>query len=778
MWRDLRMATATAAVALLVYWLTLAPTVTSEDSGELITAAHSLGVPHPPGYPAWTLMAAVWAHLPGLSAAYGVNLMSAAFGAATVALTYLVGRALSCSPSAAAVGALCLAFSERFWSQAVIAEVYTMNTAALGGVLLGLVQWARTRRPAWLHLSAATFGLALANHHMLTLLVTPALTWFLWRVRAPGLPGFRILVTSSALIAAGLALYAYLPIAASRSPAMNWGDPSTLSAFWAHVTRASYRDLEFAAQVTVADKLEFMAHFVVLATRQFTPWLLALVGAGLWSLKTSAGTVATVAHIRRRAPELLLSVILLNSVALLLILRFQFSADNRSRVEEYYLPAYLCLSLLIGAGTDAALAAWARLTPLVARTRLAPLNWLTTQRATVLLCLLPALPLEANFLENDRSRDFLAYDFNFAALASLEANAVLYTSGDYTSFPSLYLQSVEGHRRDVLLADPIGTPSRALLEYARAQDPGVNAGDLATVFDAVLSGPRPVYVSSRSELKGHASLHVVPCGLVYRVMPTTVPHGAPGLGPPPDLLAVAPLRNAAAPPALNDLGRGILVDYHVMRAEALNQRDDRAGAESELRRAADFITDDQEAFNNLGALAADLGFLALGERFLRAAAGLDERYVTPRRNLAQLLTQRQRAGEAREFWRSVAKLDPADSRASELSRTPEAAPASREPRRPTPLPPASEPESVGAGTQLTDPDERVRHYESVTRAEPENAAAWNNLGSALAESGDLAGARSAYQHALNLDGEYDLARRNLARLLREHFVDPDSTESD
>ena len=42
-------------VTLLVYVLTLSPSVTLEDSGELITGAAEFGVPHPPGYPLWTM---------------------------------------------------------------------------------------------------------------------------------------------------------------------------------------------------------------------------------------------------------------------------------------------------------------------------------------------------------------------------------------------------------------------------------------------------------------------------------------------------------------------------------------------------------------------------------------------------------------------------------------------------------------------------------------------------------------------------------------------------
>jgi len=50
-------AAASGAVALGLYTWTLAPTVTLVDSGELIVAARSLGVAHPPGFPLYVLLA-------------------------------------------------------------------------------------------------------------------------------------------------------------------------------------------------------------------------------------------------------------------------------------------------------------------------------------------------------------------------------------------------------------------------------------------------------------------------------------------------------------------------------------------------------------------------------------------------------------------------------------------------------------------------------------------------------------------------------------------------
>src|SRR5260221_8612240 len=43
-----------------VYLWTLAPNLTLEDSGELCTGAYYAGIPHPPGYPFWSIYAYFW----------------------------------------------------------------------------------------------------------------------------------------------------------------------------------------------------------------------------------------------------------------------------------------------------------------------------------------------------------------------------------------------------------------------------------------------------------------------------------------------------------------------------------------------------------------------------------------------------------------------------------------------------------------------------------------------------------------------------------------------
>ena len=187
------------AVSFGVYFYTLAPTLTLEDSGELAVASDYLGVPHPPGYPIWTLVTWFfqwvfhWVTYNGHpNPAWSVGLASAVAGAGACALlALLISRSgadlLRSVPAltdkigfqtenllclvAGISGGLLLAFSPVLWSQSVIVEVYSLNAMFQMLVLLLIYMWmCRPKSDALLFVAAFLFGLGLTNHQTLLFL--------------------------------------------------------------------------------------------------------------------------------------------------------------------------------------------------------------------------------------------------------------------------------------------------------------------------------------------------------------------------------------------------------------------------------------------------------------------------------------------------------------------------------------------------------------------------------------------------------------------------------
>ncbi|MDI9383868.1 MAG: DUF2723 domain-containing protein [Verrucomicrobiota bacterium] len=198
---DLWAGLAAGLMALFVYGYTLMPDVGLEDSGELITAAWNLGVPHPPGYPIWTLLAFLFSRIPVGTVAWRVNFLSAFFGAVTVGLVVSLTLAavrvqLQSIPlfrkrldfmqrerlavCVALAAGLMLTVSAGLWSQSVIAEVYSLNAFFFMGILAMMFLWLYRPERMWaFYLMVYLFGLGLTNHQTLLLLL-PAFLPPIW----------------------------------------------------------------------------------------------------------------------------------------------------------------------------------------------------------------------------------------------------------------------------------------------------------------------------------------------------------------------------------------------------------------------------------------------------------------------------------------------------------------------------------------------------------------------------------------------------------------------
>jgi thioredoxin-like negative regulator of GroEL len=119
----------TFAAVWATYLLTLAPELTLEDCGELCTASFYAGIPHPPGYPFWTLYSWLWTQVPIGNVAWRVEL-GESFAAAMAC--GLVGFMVSRGSSMLIEGIEELKNMERKWENAIC-----IVTGIVAGLMLG-----------------------------------------------------------------------------------------------------------------------------------------------------------------------------------------------------------------------------------------------------------------------------------------------------------------------------------------------------------------------------------------------------------------------------------------------------------------------------------------------------------------------------------------------------------------------------------------------------------------------------------------------------------------
>jgi transmembrane protein TMEM260 (protein O-mannosyltransferase) len=182
---DRAVAVALGAGSLAVYVRSLLPGIGySGDTAKWQFLGEVGGTPHPTGYPLYLILNRAWVHaVPVGELAWRVNLLSAVLGAATVATLFLLLRALGVRRGVAAATAATYAVTVTFWSQAVVAEVYTLHLFFLTAVTLCLVRWLDGGSDRWLLAGLGLYALSFGNH-LGSVLALPGVAWLLWQGRA------------------------------------------------------------------------------------------------------------------------------------------------------------------------------------------------------------------------------------------------------------------------------------------------------------------------------------------------------------------------------------------------------------------------------------------------------------------------------------------------------------------------------------------------------------------------------------------------------------------
>ena len=470
-------------LALLLYSWTLAPTVTLTDSGELIVAAHGLGVAHPPGVPLWIILAHFASLVPLGNVAQRINFSSALFAALACATVTLVVSELMITAShldaskrskkaarqrksvegpgvgslsifAPAIGVgFLLAFSRTLWSYATIAEVYTLNALLTLIVFFLVLRWRRliiegrrsareqiTTHDTWLYAAAFVFGLAMGVHHVTVALTLPAIAAVVYRTEGGKFfTSRRLLYAALISIGALMLVYSYLPLAASQSPVMNWGNPRSLQEIWWHITGRNYRGgfFSFSPAIMGAQFVEFCG----MVWREFgfawLPFTLLLALAGFGN-----------GYKHDRAVFWFLLLIVLADLALLFTvppnLAYSPSYEIAEDKDAYYLPAFISIAIAAGYGI--------RWLIQLAASKPSPV-WRRYVLGAIAIVLTSATAFAANWPFNNRRHYRIVGDYVENLFSTIAPNGLLLTQDWQVASPMWYAQEIEQRRRDVKVVD-------------------------------------------------------------------------------------------------------------------------------------------------------------------------------------------------------------------------------------------------------------------------------------------------------------------------------------
>jgi len=168
--------------------------------------------------------------------------------------------------------------------------------------------------------------------------------------------------------------------------------------------------------------------------------------------------IATLAKHNPQWGHILIIFLLAASAGLVLYMNFAdgtaYNAATGDAYQEvrdrdyFFTPAFLLFGMIIGIGMAGIMEMFRRTTEKFGT----GINRIAVA-ISLLLIVTPLIPVKANYFYNDRSRNYMAYDYAYNMLNSCGKNAIMFTSGDNDTFPLWCVQEIYGLRKDVRIVN-------------------------------------------------------------------------------------------------------------------------------------------------------------------------------------------------------------------------------------------------------------------------------------------------------------------------------------
>jgi len=535
-----RFRVAVVAVANLVWlFMTSSRFVGWVDSGELAAACCSLGIPHPTGYPIYTLLCRV-AHIihpsSAIEAATALSwIPTAGAGILLILILRRIARetGLTGNSGLALVvlspALMLLSYTSIGWNLAVNHDVYALNLFFVSAFVLSVMTADRKRSLSCLIATAYILGLSLAHHRLAVLTALGFLAYLL--IDLPILLDYarnrlaHFVRTLSYCLGAtllGLTSYLYLPIRAAQEPLFNWGNPVTFDSFLRHVMGWQYSSWVFSK--SISEWTESFADLLIMTLNQIPIALVVFAIVGVIFLLL----------LYRKLGLSLLAAFLGNLIVV--------SGYTIPEIDTYLLPVIFIYLIWFAVGLHFAIRfAVSKLFKAGIETKAGLVTGIALFALSVLL-------IAENMPLADRSDYRYADTQTELVFSQLEPEAVILTANWDIYSPLIYKQHAEEKRQDITAIDIELLRRTWYYKYVEQRDPGLfakieinvsrllplislfendkpyNASEIEDAYQSTILAlasisDRPVYCDMTVAFRDQNMFIRIPQGLLYRLLP-------------------------------------------------------------------------------------------------------------------------------------------------------------------------------------------------------------------------------------------------------------------
>jgi len=616
--------------------------------------AYQLGIAHPAGSPFYALITKIFTFLPFGNIAFKVNLASAFFGAVLISLifhlikeclklifpspTYKHWRALSGALAASlyAVSAI--------WENSIVAEVYALQNCFIVLIALLLVQGIKqTEKKPCLYLAAFLFGLS-SGAHIIMILYIPALLLFLWLFyrNSIRLSHLGIIIM---FVILGASIYLYLPVRSSTNPYYDWGNPKNVKNFFVHVTDqkdAAYH-FSFSAE-TVMHSLKKYGHFYF-EDFDVMGILLGLAGLGIFC---------------RKNPRLFLGLGAFFFSQWFFFIRYW-------QWPSAYIGTFIFFCLGIGVGFFVFIVKFKKMN-LNKTIRWYP-HYLVSGVAGSLCIIYFFFFIRSNWIENNQSVYWNAYNFNRYFLNQIEYKGCLISSNTY--FGTSYMQQCENYRLDItnFSVSDIFAPEFfnqvTQNRYPLVMIPPINNPSIGEAIINMNIKNNRFYWEPFQRFNKIVEANLQPDGLLFYITPSPQPISQKSIK-----IHINKIRDFFNNKILGfsqptDGEEKLMYSNLLENSSPIFFDKKEYSLAIQNLQAADILTpDDLDVMDTLGVFYAEMGLFDKAEISFKKALDISPSHILTLQNLGQLYLDIQKYDMALPVYKKILKKDPKNLKAN------------------------------------------------------------------------------------------------------------------
>ncbi len=476
----------------------------SGDTGDLVSASCVRGVAHPPGYPLFTVVGSVFCHLPvPLPPVARVGLVSVFSSVLALGLLYHFAYRVTRSSYLSLLSVSVLAFSYYFWLHGEIPEVFGLNNLFVVAILYAGLRFHIEKKIRFFYLLAFFSGLSLTHHHTIMLLFP---TIFILLIANISLlfSKKRFLLLAIVLFVLGLLPYLYVPLAASSSPIINWDDARTPVNFLRLLRRLDYGGFAPSVDNGVPGEVKniLLKDFIKTLVSTYSYQIIFVAVVGLIKLLRSDKWIALA----------ILSGFLLAGPGFAWYSATYITSSTAWGVNErFYILASVVFVFLLPYGF---------MYLFEISNKFFSKRFYSSLLISYFL-IIPFFLFTANMPKTDLSKTSIGNTIALDFLTILPKDALLFITGDTTTFNSWYVHYVLGVRRDIGLVNPPGVGNNMVMEHLvnafHLRFPDTNAQEIVQKTLTDIQPKRRIFTTYDVPMQ-LPNFTLVPYGLIYEMV--------------------------------------------------------------------------------------------------------------------------------------------------------------------------------------------------------------------------------------------------------------------